>query len=194
MWFGAVIKQLVWHFQIVEGRCEQFTFNLLHVNWSWWLAMLCWEGTCPYSKLWKRIWTHLWQKDANLLPGNIFLSNCLSIWWFYTRSWGRRCISCLMNPLYFLYLWLASFDWHLWLWTLQQKSFTFQCSTEEVTLLWVFSILHLAYLPSRLLADNARDSGRYDFSYNDMGLVLDLMEDWLEEILEKIYSPCQLSK
>ena len=55
-----------------------------------------------------------------------------------------------------------------------------------VALLHVLSILHIAIcLPTRWLAGNSKDLGNYDFSYYDMGKLLDIMEDWFEEISKK---------
>ena len=66
---------------------------------------------------------------------------------------------------------------------LQQKLCTLQHFTEVAALLWVLSILHIAIcLPTRWLAGNAKDLGQNGFSYYDIGLVLDLMEDRFEEI------------
>ena len=69
---------------------------------------------------------------------------------------------------------------------LQRKLFSVLRSTEMVALLCVLSILHIAIcLPTRWLAGNSKDLGNYDFSYYDMGKLLDIMEDRFEEISKK---------
>jgi hypothetical protein len=69
---------------------------------------------------------------------------------------------------------------------LQCKLFSVLGSTEMVTLLCVLSILHIAIcLPTRWLAGNSTDLGNYDFIYYDIGKLLDIMENWFEEISKK---------